>query len=65
MPWRSNFGRCIQLLPKRYVRQSLHAAIDRLDVPVGSFATGSRRRPIKPFPVSPDCYRFLRCNQKS
>src|SRR5450755_368198 len=31
----------------------------------GSFATGSRRRPITPFPVSPDCYRFLRCNQKS
>ena len=28
----------------------------------GSIATGSRRRPIKPFPVSPDCYRFLRCN---
>jgi hypothetical protein len=35
------------------------------DISYGSFATGSRRRPITPFPVSPDCYRFLRCNQKS
>ena len=25
----------------------------------------ARRRPIKPVRVSPDCYRFLRCDQKS
>jgi hypothetical protein len=43
MSWRSNFERCIQLLPKRYVRQSLHPAIDRLDVPVGSSAAVASR----------------------
>ena len=28
-----------------------------------SFASGSRPRPIKPFPLCPDCDRILRCNQ--
>jgi len=56
---------CVIRIYQPFAPRNAQLLMMRPEVRCGSFATGSRRRPIKLFPVSPNCYRFLRCNQKS